>query len=1096
MPDRLRPTSFVVLARWILGGLERGEVLELPRELWFEPRGDEPYRVARGWTGTPLATPFGVAAGPHTQLAAGIVASWLAGARVLELKTVQRRAVEVVRPCIRIRDEGLNVEWSQELDPRASFAQYLDAWVLIHGLHRLLGWPGGGPETLFDISVGYDMEGLLSPEMQGYLALVADAGELLEERLDALARLEPSLAGLAVPSRLAASATISTLHGCPPEEIGAMARHLMEEHGLAVRVKLNPTLLGADTIRELLHGSLGWRELVPDEAAFAHDLGLGQAVELVGGMGAVAARCGTRFGVKLSNTLPLVHDGSVFPESERTMYLSGRPLHALTVQTALKLVEAVGAPLDVSFCGGADAFNVAELVAAGLDPVTVCSDLLRPGGVARLGQYAMELQRAMETAGAADPGSFALARARERGFRGDDPTLAARHNLERYAAGVLGDPRYRRGAGPPPPGLKGHRPLGILDCIHAPCVEDCGIGQEVPEYMRRVAAGDREGAAAVIRRDNALPVSLGRACHHPCETRCTREAYEAPLAIREIKRFAMEAAPEPPGPAPLLPVNPVAVVGAGPCGLAAALDLRRSGVPVTVLEARPEAAGMLTDTIPAYRAPDPAVARDLAALAAEGVEIRRGVRFGRDTDLDGLRAEGFGPVVLAAGAQRGRRMGIPGEELEGVLDGLELLRRARRGLELPPASRAVVVGGGDVAVDCARTLRRLLEAGRVEILYRRRVQDMPAQAEEIRALEEEGIPIRELLVPVAATGRDGRLERVRCERLRPGAPGPDGRPRPEPTGETVELPVDLMVVAIGQEPDPAVLAIPGLERTPSGWVAADPETGRTGVPGLWAGGDVVRGPSSLVAAAGDGRRIAADILRELGLAQPGAATPPDGRGRYRELLARRARRLPRVELPELPPERRRGFAEVALPLDEEAAWREAARCLECDLLCSTCVTVCPNRAFLTLELDPFAVRWGLPGKEPVKLAVTQPFQTVVLNDLCNACGNCTEFCPTAGQPHEDKPRLLLEREVFAAFPHNAVLLEEGALRLKWRGGEHRLEWGDPARHTGPGLTATLDPATGELLETRATGTPVDWEPCLLLLALARGLARRPELWSG
>ncbi len=812
MPDRLRPPGFATLARWVLAGLERGEVLDLPREVWFVPTGKEPFRLPEGWTGTPMATPFGVAAGPHTQLATGIVASWLAGARILELKTVQRRAVEVVRPCIRVRDEGLNVEWSQELPPAASFGQYLDAWVLVHALHRLLGWPGTGPETVFDLSVGYDLEGLLSPEMQGFLELAADAGEGLERRLETLARLEPSLAGLAVPSRLAASVTISTLHGCPPGEIGRMASHLMEEHGLAVRVKLNPTLLGAGAVREILE-RLGWHDLVPDEAAFAHDLGLEQAAELVEELGAVAARAGVRFGVKLSNTLPLVHDGSVFPASERTMYLSGRPLHALTVRAAHRLARAVGGELSISFCGGADAFNVADLAAAGLLPVTACSDLLRPGGVARLAQYAAELGRAMDAAGAADLPAFAVARARRQGHTGTDPWEAARHNLEVSAGRVLEDPRYRRGPGAPPPGLKGSRSLGLFDCIAAPCVEDCGIGQDVPEYLRRVAAGDRSGAALVIRRDNALPRSLGRACHHPCETRCTREAYDAPLAIREIKRFAMEGAPPPPAPAPLAPVTPVAVVGAGPCGLAAALDLRRSGVPVTVFEARPEAAGMLTDTIPPYRAPEAPVAGDLEALAAEGVEIRHGVRFGIDTDLARLRGEGFGPVVLAAGAPRGRRLGIPGEDLPGVLDGLGFLRAARRGESPPPGVRAAVVGGGDVAVDCARTLRRLREGGSVEILYRRRLRDMPAQAEELEALAAEGIPVRELLVPVEALAEGGRLARIRCERLEAGPPGPDGRPRPEPTGAFVELGVDLLVVAIGQEPDPTVLDIPGLRRT-------------------------------------------------------------------------------------------------------------------------------------------------------------------------------------------------------------------------------------------------------------------------------------------
>ena len=1211
MSDRLRPPDFETLARWVLGGLRRGEILELPQELWHEPRADDPLRSSYAFTGDVMATPFGVAAGPHTQLATGLVASWLCGARLLELKTVQKVAVDVVRPCIRMRDEGLNVEWSQELTPAASYEQYLDAWVLIHALHRLLGWPGTTPETVFDISVGYDLEGLRSPAMQEYLARVADAGEGLSRRLEILARLDARLEELEVPARLARSATISTLHGCPPEEIGGMARHLMEEHGLNVRVKLNPTLLGARAVREVLHERLGWHELVPDEKAFAHDLRLEGAVELIEEMQGAARAAGVHFGVKLSNTLPLVHGGEVFAASERTMYLSGRPLHALTVQTAARLDEAVGGGLSISFCGGADAFNLPDLVAAGLAPVTVCSDLLRPGGVGRMSQYGVVLREAMEESGANDLESFPLVRARQTGFapaqdtslpsRGignAEPLAAARHNLQGYAGQVLEDPRYRREPGAVAKGLKGTRPLGLFDCIQAPCTEDCGIDQKVPEYMRRVEAGDFIGAAKVVREDNALGASLGRACHHPCETRCTREAYEAPLAIRHIKRFALEAGEENAavgtsataigsvenagpertagatttaadsttaraavsaaageGSASQTAVPPVAVVGAGPCGLAAALDLRRAGVAVTVLEARERGAGMVTDTLPAYRAPDEAAERDLQFLRQQGVEFRYGVRFGVDVDLPALRAEGFGAVVLAMGAQRGKRLGIPGEDLDGVLDGLELLRQARQGAFEARGKVLAVVGGGDVAVDCARTLRRLVPDATVEILYRRRIQDMPAAAEELRALNEEGIGIRELVVPVEAMGGEdgGRLEperdtatqgaqgvepqqeapannalaskkltRVRCAVLRPGEPGADGRPRPEPTGETLELDVDLLVTAIGQQPADEGLAIEGLRRGNGGWVQADSLTGRTGVDGVWAGGDLVRGPSTLVTAAGDGRRIARDILAQYGVAvaenrvEVGGQEEEDRQARYRELMLRRARRVPPVPVRELEPSERRGFEEVLRPYTADEAQREAARCLQCDLLCSTCVTVCPNRAFMTLEVEPFSVRWavgsraGAPEREQdraasstVEFTLSQPFQTVVLNDLCNECGNCTEFCPTAGRPYQDKPRLTLDPQAFESIEHNIVLVQQGdeelTLRLRWHGQEHRMVWGETVSYEGPQVRAQLDVESGELIEVAgepgsiladsdgADAARAVWEPCFVLFVLGKGL---------
>ncbi|MEN8163532.1 MAG: putative selenate reductase subunit YgfK, partial [Acidobacteriota bacterium] len=304
MSDLFRPTPFADLTRWVFTEFEeRGSIFDIDRTLFFEPKLDDPFRLEL--QGTMIATPFGVAAGPHTQLAPGIIASWLCGARVLELKTVQLRGVEVVRPCIRMRDEGLNVEWSQELEPEASFDQYLDAWVLIHALHRRFGWPGPDPETIFDISVGYDLKGLQSEPMRRYFSLVADSGAKLEERLDVLARVRPEFAGLEVPPRLSSRVTLSTLHGCPSDEIGRMITHLIEDYGLHAKVKMNPSLLGAEFVRSVLHDHLGFTDLEPDEAAFADDLKLGEAVDLVAELDGTAHKAGASFGVKLSNTLPL-----------------------------------------------------------------------------------------------------------------------------------------------------------------------------------------------------------------------------------------------------------------------------------------------------------------------------------------------------------------------------------------------------------------------------------------------------------------------------------------------------------------------------------------------------------------------------------------------------------------------------------------------------------------------------------------------------------------------------------------------------------------------------------------------------------------------
>ncbi len=1101
MSDLFRPTSFTDLARWVFSELDqRGSVFDIDRSLFFNPASDDPFRHTL--QGTTIATPFGVAAGPHTQLAPGIIASWLCGARVLELKTVQLRGVEVVRPCIRMRDEGLNVEWSQELEPEASFDQYLDAWVLIHALHRRLGWPGADPETIFDISVGYDLEGLQSEQMRQYFSLTADAGAKLEKRLETLAHSFPEFSDLKVPARLSSRVTLSTLHGCPSDEIGRMITHLIDDYGLHAKVKLNPSLLGAEFVRSILHDELGFTDLEPDEEAFADDLKLDQAVDLISDLEATAHKAGVTFGVKLSNTLPLKHHGDAFPDGEKTMYLSSRPLHPLTVQIAARLKRSCGADLAISFCGGADAFNAPELLIAGLNPITTCSDLLRPGGIPRLRQYTETTRKAMADGGVEDLDTLILSRARSAGFEGDDVAAAALNNLEAYAARTLEDPAYSRETYHRP-GKKSRRSLGLFDCIEAPCISACGIDQQVPAYLRAVAGGDAAEAAEIIRRDNPLPVILGRTCHHPCETDCLRTHYDEPLAIRDIKRFAMEHAGTPAEKREIAPVPPVAVIGGGPCGLAAAWELRRAGVGVTVFEAGDSAGGMVTATIPVYRAADDAVQLDLEALREAGVDLRHGRRFPADFGLDDLKAEGFRAVVLAAGAARGRALGMEGEEAEGVWDGLEFLRRARRGGAPFLGPRVGIIGAGDVAMDCARTAVRL--GAEVSVIYRRQAAHSPAHPDEMRALREEGIAFRELLAPDEIMVKEQRLTALRCQVMRPGPPGADGRPRPEAVeGQITTLELDSLIVAIGQDADQATLAIEGLELKRGGWVKADEDSGRTSVKGLWAGGDVVRGPSSIVSAAGDGRQIARDILSQFGVSGFGVF---DDEGRSPEtrelvrLITRRAERLKRVPTPELPPDEREGFVEVTHSFSDGEAQEEASRCLDCDLLCSTCVTVCPNRAFLTYEIEPFTVSWpktiGSSENGGFNRSLDQPYQVAVINDWCNACGNCTEFCPTAGHPHEDKPRLVLDAEAFETFEDNAYQPRHrnGEFELLARdgGATHSLRWGESLRYEGPQFRAELDSSTAEAGFIELTGNDdndtLDWSTCFELLILGRGLMR-------
>ncbi len=1066
MADRFRPLSAGRLAQWIAAELANsGAVCGVPRELFFVPATDD--ALALEVHGRRRGTPIGVAAGPHTQLAQNIVVAWLCGARTIELKTVQTRDVlSIAKPCIDMTDEGYNTEWSQELSVEASLDQYLAAWVLIHGLHRRLGWPGSSPDVAFDISVGYDLDGLRKPNMEWFLEHIVDAGDRLDRCLDEVGRWLPEVADIDIPNRLAHSCTLSTLHGCPPGEIGAVVEHLIAGWGFDTAVKLNPTLLGYETARSILVDELGWTRVEPDRSAFDIDLGYRDAIDLARRLHDSAAGRERVFGVKVCNTLPVVNRRPTLAAGGATAYLSGRPLHALAVELARRLTADIGDGLPISFSGGADPFNTPELLAARLRPVTVCSDLLRPGGYLRLGQYFDEIRSALERFGAADLDDLVVARAGP-----NVPSeMAARHNLRRWADRLRADPElacasYHRTE------TKTGRSLGLFDCVDAPCIEACGVSQRVPDYMRAVAVGDIGRAATVIARDNPLPSILGRACHHPCERVCIRTHLDQPVAIREIKRFVTDAIQPSIQAPPELGAEPtVAIIGAGPCGLAVAVELARAGARSTIFEARDTGGGMVSATIPGYRAAPSVVRRDLAAIAELGIPVEVGVEIGRDVTLDQLLGGRFDAVVVAVGAQRGLRLGLPGEDADGVIDGLDLLRAIGHGDHPDLGSRVAVIGGGDVAVDCARSARRLTD-GEVTIFYRRTVDQMPARPEEIRELRAEGVEIRELVSPSRLIVDRHRLRELECSIMALGEDDESGRPRPVKVGrDSVRFDVDSVIVAVGQQADLGVFGDLAVELAPSGFVAVDPETLETSIHGIFVGGDLRDpGPATIVDACGDGRRIARAILRRAGRQiseRPRVVVAPSDPV---DLLGRRSRRVPRVVAPRRTAGIDEGFVEDVLTLDREAAEIEAGRCLDCDLMCATCVGVCPNRAIFSY----LAPRWravlrAVDNDNPDELfEITQEPQVAVVADLCNECGNCATFCPTVGRPWRDKPRLALSRTDFEAETDNAFMLlradNRPAIQGRFAGRTFQLADGTELEYRGPAFAVRLDPESLQIV---------------------------------
>jgi putative selenate reductase len=984
MSDRFQPITMEQLTDWVFDELEtNNSIFGIPRAAFFTPHEDDRFRQPN--YGTVLDTPFGVAAGPHTQMAQNIVAAWLCGARFIELKTVQTLdELDVSKPCIDMQDEGYNVEWSQELRVHESLEEYVRAWVLVHALHQKLGFPGQSPDVVFNLSVGYDLAGIRQPNMQWFLDQAEDAGEHVDRLLERLERYYADAHRLDVPRRLSDNVTLSTMHGCPPEEVESISAYLMQERGLHTFVKCNPTLLGADRVRGILDDDLGYTDVAVPDAAFEHDLGYEDAVPMLTSLRAVADRCGLEFGVKLSNTLEVENLRNVFDPAEKTMYLSGRPLHAITVNLASKLNDEFNGELPMSFSAGANCFNAPELLAGGMQTVTSCSDLLKTGGYLRMLQYIECLDDAMAKAGVKSLAGF-----RE----------AASQPLEDYALRVVQDPMYRKSTFDTAH-TKTPRQLGHFDCIEAPCVDECPISQQVPQYMRAVQRGNDAEAVEVVRRDNPLPCVLGRVCDHLCEQTCVRNHLDEPVAIRDVKRYIADL----PVPAVRRSADAgairVAIIGAGPGGMAAARELATAGCHVEVFEQHDRAGGMVGGVVPEYRLPWNVFAKDLRPLEALGVVFHYGKAAGRDFTLTDLRNDGFDRILILVGAQRSKMLGLENEDSAGVIDALTFLRQARDEHPVDIGKRIAVIGAGDTAMDCARVAKRL-SGGDVTLVYRRTVDQMPADREEIRHLLEEGIEVVELCKPLALEVDDGNLRALVCRRMEyRGDRDASGRKVPhEIPGSDFEIPLDTLILAISQSAILDFLDGESIARNEQGYIAADPDTFETSLPGVYAGGDVANdGPASIVKAAAAGKAMAAHILGR----HAAAAAHDEPDADVADLLRRKSRRQWRTPSPELPLDRREGFDEVVLTFDEDQARAEAARCLGCDVFCGLCVSVCPNLALQTYEVDP-----GVSG-------LRQRYQVAVIADLCNECGNCTTFCPTSGRPYRDKPRLFIDREEVAS----------------------------------------------------------------------------------
>ena len=900
--------------------------------------------------GETIETPFGPAAGPNTQLAQNIIAGYFAGARFFELKTVQKMdgadlAACINRPCILAEDECYNCEWSTELYVQQAFEEYVKAWCALKIMAKVygLGDPNG---FVFNMSVGYDLAGIQGEKIDTFLNGMVDASKtpIFQECIAVLKEFFPGESDYidTITPHVSGSVTVSTLHGCPPDEIERIASYLLEKKHLHTFVKCNPTILGYETARSILD-SMGYDYIAFDDHHFKEDLQYADAVPMFHRLQALADKEGLEFGLKLSNTFPVDVKAGELPSEE--MYMAGKSLFPLTTTMAAMMAKEFGGKLRLSYAGGADAFNIDKLFACGIWPITMATTELKPGGYQRFTQIGDKL----------DALDF-------KPFTGVDVV-----GIEALSLAARSD-KYHVKAIKPLPRRKLYDKVPLLDCFTAPCKGGCPIHQDIPEYIELCRKGAYASALRLITEKNPLPFITGTICAHNCMTKCMRNYYDEPVNIRATKLVAAEKGYDAymskiTPPAPVTDGRKVAVIGGGPTGMSAAYFVGRAGIPVTLFEKADRLGGIVRQVIPAFRISDEAIDKDVALMEKMGVEVKLNTEA---PSVAELKAQGYTHIFFAVGAWKAGRLDIPGN----VVPVIGWLRDMKAGKDVS-LGHVAVVGGGNTAMDAARAALRA-GAKSSTLVYRRTKKYMPADAEELEMAIADGVEFLELVAPVEQ--KDGKLI---CEKMKLGDPDDKGRRKPVPTGEMVEIPCDTVVSAVGEKVESEVFTRNGITVDEKGIPAF-----KTNLEGVYAGGDAMRGPATVVEGIADAQYFANAVIGEAHK----FAIPAKAVATREEAVAKKGVLC-------------------------ESAKCEGDRCLTCNVVCQVCADVCPNRANVVIELPD--------GRQ----------QILHVDRMCNECGNCAVFCPYDSAPYREKFTLFLTREGFDESVNNQGFLPLGGKKV-------------------------------------------------------------------
>ena len=895
MSDIMTPIPFDRLMNRILTEHQEGAVFGMQK--CYRAKNLQPNTLF----GRKLEGQIGPAAGPNTQLAQNIVASYYGGARFFELKTVQKMdgrelAACVAKPCITAEDECYNCEWSTELEVPQAYAEYVKAWFACKVMAK--EYDLGDPDAFqFNISVGYDLEGIKLPKVDRFINEMKDAKdtEIFKEckawllaNLDRFKKVTKEDVE-AIQSEIINSVTVSTLHGCPPSEIEAIASYLIQEKHLHTFVKCNPTLLGYETARAILD-EMGYDYIAFTDFHFKDDLQYSDAVPMLKRLQDLAKSLNLNFGVKITNTFPVDVKNNELPSQE--MYMSGKSLFALSMSVAKMLTRDFNGSLRISFSGGADYFNIERIVEAGIWPVTMATTLLKTGGYLRFIQMAELLEKNL-----AKP------------WEKVELSL-----VEKMIADAKKDKHMVKPV-KPLPNRKSEKKVPLVDCFTMPCRDRCPIHQDITSYGRLVNEGKFKEALEVILDKNPLPFMTGNICTHTCQSACTRNHYETDVQIRSNKLIAARG-----GYDTVLPglkqegavQKKVGVIGAGPAGISAAFFLARAGVEVHVYDKDAVAGGVVANVIPGFRIPAEEIQKDVNLAKQYGAQFHLGQEV---NDIDAFRKENnFDAVILAIGAHKEAPLVLEKGEAYNALHFLADFKAQDGKVNL--GKNVVVVGAGNTAMDVARAAKRNAGVENVYLVYRRTKRYMPADQEELEEAIEEGVIFQELLAPF--TLENGKLL---CHRMVLSEMDASGRRSVKESDEVVEVPCDTVIASIGEKVDGSFYEKNGISVTDKGLPVLKKESNETSVAGVYAAGDGAFGASVIVKAIADAKLACEAILNKtIGTDRPSETTDE------------------------------KIYAKKGNLQEPEKGLNPDKRCLACDHICENCCDVCPNRANFAIKV--------------------------------------------------------------------------------------------------------------------------------------------------